>query len=421
MNARRALVFVLAASLTACGGGAGGSGSPGGTVVPPPVTPPPPPPSQGAVRFSVTVPLHRKHRGAPSPRFVSPNTQSMSVAVNGGALQPIGLTPSTNPNCSGNGTTTPIVCTNLTVKANPGSNVFHFRLYEQALSGGKIPSAATVLSLFTTAPITIVPGKTNNLGTFTMNPVLATLGIAVKGTFAAGTPRSNVTVTLVGQDPSGATIIAPGSFVDSKGNPTPVTLSSSLSSAPFDTALTFSLDGGGGKSSVVVNGPADFVKLDYTGLSLPSATSVSAIAGGIAASAPLTVTANAPAVAAACARANDACAGGSASSAGSVQFTQVKDSATLTPSEVGWTGSPFSQFFTLTTDTCNTTDYPSATGDWATISPGVGQGAASFKVTAKGASSNASKPATCNAIFTDGVGQTVVMDISVTLSGVGVH
>ena len=97
------------------------------------------------------------------------------------------------------------------------------------------------------------------------------------------------------------------------------------------------------------------------------------------------------------------------------------DTATLTPSEPGWTGAPFNQLFTLQDDDCNTTDDPNATGNWATFSKPPGTSSATFTVTAKNASAASATPATCTADFTDGVGQTVTMDISVTLSGVGVN
>jgi hypothetical protein len=119
-------------------------------------------------------------------------------------------------------------------------------------------------------------------------------------------------------------------------------------------------------------------------------------------------------VAAMCTSSADSCSNGSMSNAGSVQFTAVNDTATLTPSETP------SSTYTLKSDTCNPTDDPSAGGNWATFSPAAGQSGTSFTVTARngGASGN---PANCQAVFSDSSGQTVTIDIGVTVSNVGIH
>lgn len=116
-----------------------------------------------------------------------------------------------------------------------------------------------------------------------------------------------------------------------------------------------------------------------------------------------------------CSQSADACANGTTTVHGSVQFYALADTAKLTPNETGK-----GVTFTLATDTCNKADDPSAGGNWASFSPGVGQGGASFTVTAKkgGTKSNPSK---CRAVLTDNNHQSVTIDIGVTPSNVGVH
>lgn len=117
----------------------------------------------------------------------------------------------------------------------------------------------------------------------------------------------------------------------------------------------------------------------------------------------------------ACAQSTDACANGTTSAAGSVEFTAVNDTATFTPHE-----SAAGTTFKLQSDTCNTTDDPSATGNWATLSPGPGNEAQLFVATAVNASSG-SNPATCAALLKDSFGQTVTINIQVTIGNVGIN
>lgn len=114
-----------------------------------------------------------------------------------------------------------------------------------------------------------------------------------------------------------------------------------------------------------------------------------------------------------CTQAADSCKNGTMTTAGSAQFTAVGDTATLTPSE-----SP-SSTYTLKSDTCNKTDDPSAGGNWATFSPGKGQAGTSFTVTAQNGGTSGN-PANCNAVIQDSSGQTVTIDIGVTISSIGI-
>lgn len=163
---------------------------------------------KATVYFNFTVPKAKNLRS----RFVSPNTQSLTVAVNGGSPQAIGLTPATNPNCSG--ATPPIVCTNLSVIAPIGSDTFTFKIYKEALVNGHEPAHATLLATYTTPyPIEIVEGTSNRLGNFVLNGVPSTATLT-PGTLVAPADGHVHEFTLAAtiKDASGATIVAPGNF-----------------------------------------------------------------------------------------------------------------------------------------------------------------------------------------------------------------
>jgi hypothetical protein len=131
----------------------------------------------------------------------------------------------------------------------------------------------------------------------------------------------------------------------------------------------------------------------------------------------ISVTLPAPIVSAVCAKTVDACSNGTAAKPGSVQLTAIGNTATLTPSDPSWKNFPH---FTLTSDTCNTTDDPSAGGNWATFSPAAGGSAATFAVTAKNAGTPGNA-AQCTAAFTDASGRTVRVNVEITLGSIGIH
>jgi hypothetical protein len=417
-RAHRAVATIAALCLAACGGG---GGSVSGVPAAAPVAPPAGKGHTALLTFDLTIPVRASKKSDARPHYVSPNTQSMTVAVNGGAPQPIGLTATSNPNCTGNGISTPIACRNLTVKAAVGSDTFAFNLYQQPLHGGKVPAGATLLSTYTTpAPFTIVLGVTNSLGTFTLNPVLASLDLGITPpAFVAGDTSTGIAMTVTAKDPSGATIIAPGTYVDSNGNPAPITLSTNQTTAPFSSAFSFVVNGGAPHGNGTIDGPSDVATFDYSGLTVP-ATVFTAASGSIHTTAGLAAIPGTPLVTAVCTQSADACSNGTLGADGSIQFTALGDTATLTPRETGWTNLPYSQLFTLQSDTCNKTDDPSSGGNWATLSPAPGQSAVVFTITAENAGVTGNT-ANCTAVVADGTGQTVTMNVEVTLGGIGIN
>ena len=259
-----------------------------------------------------------------------------------------------------------------------------------------------------TAAVTIAPGSTGPVS-ITLDGVPASLIVGGLPTGQAGSAffgavRFGVTV----KDFAGNVII--GSYT------TPIVLTDDDTSG----ATAIATAGSDSPPAGELLSSSDTVTLDYTGLAIPPATIRAAATGATNGAGTFAPTLQAITLAAGCAQSADACANGTLSVPGSVQFTEAGDTATLTPSEIGWTNAPYSRLFTLKSDTCNKSDDPSAGGNWAALAPALGQGAASFTLTAENAGTNGN-PAKCIAGFADGTGRTVTVKVEVTLGQIGVH
>lgn len=306
----------------------------------------------------------------------------MSLSVNGGAAQVFALTPSTNPSCSSGGGN--IVCSNLTAIAAPGTDTFVFTMYKEATP---LPATPTVLSIATITGEVIQEGVANQLGTFTLNPVIGTVAMSVgapSGGYKAGTASSGNAITISTKDPSGATIIAPGSYVNASGTTTPIGLSSST------TPFTF--------SAGTLNGPSASATLSYSGAAVNGTTTITAAASGVTPATQTISALTAPIVATL-----SSTASGSAyhinSATPELDFYSTGINGTVALSENGYSGT-----FTLTSTTC---------GSWVTFSPAVGNTGSSFTATAAAAGTSTT-PAICTATFTDSFSQTLSVTFSVT-------
>ena len=314
----------------------------------------------------------------------------MSLSVNGGSAQVFALTPSTNPSCSSSGGN--IVCSNLTASAPPGTDSFVFTMYKEATP---LPGTPTVLSIATIPGEVIQEGVANQLGTFTLNPVIGTIAMSVgapSGGYRAGTASSGNAITISTKDPSGATIIAPGSYVNATGTTTPIGLTSST------TPFTFSVDAATAAATGTLNGPSDTATLSYSGGAVNSTTTITAAASGVT-SATQTISAlTAPIVA----TLSSGASGSSYhinSATPELDFYTTGINGTVALSENGYVGT-----FTLSSTTC---------GTWVTFSPSVGNTGSSFTATAAAAGTSAT-PAICTATFTDSFSQTLSVTFSVT-------
>ncbi len=259
--------------------------------------------------------------------------------------------------------------------------------------------------------IATLSAKSNSGGsaTYAVTPVGAG---SCKATFTGGDGKSaSLPIAVLGR-----VVLQPGSLsftAVSSASAKTVTATQANFTGSFDESDTC------GKVATLRASANSGGKATYTVTPTGPGACSARIAGGDGASAslPIAVTLPVPVIAVVCAQTADSCKGGSATSPGSVQFTAVGDTATLTPSAPNWSHAPN---FTLKSDTCNKTDDPAAGGNWATIAPGVGLSASSFTLKAANAGTSSNK-AKCSATFSDAAGRTLVVNVEVTLGNVGVH
>ncbi len=192
----------LSLALVGCGGGAGGAAAlPGAGGVHPTTD----------ARVVITVPQRTgTAAGSRAPAYVSPSTQSLTVAIDGGAPTAQNLTP-TSPNCSVGGPLSALTCT-VPIAATAGSHTFTLSTYD-ALGG-----AGNKLSTNTVAQ-TIVANQTNSINV-TLAGVPASLlvsplgsGVGVSGSITSGLQLAgtlSVPFSVTTLDADGNFIIGPG-------------------------------------------------------------------------------------------------------------------------------------------------------------------------------------------------------------------
>lgn len=160
------------------------------------------------VRFDITVPTPSPTGTGVNNHFVSGNTTQAAVTVT-----PQGGAPYQTVDFS----CTPASCTGV-VPAPVGDDSFLVSLY-----GGHRISQDTLLSTGTTAA-TIQPGV-QNVVDVTFDPVVSSIVLSVTpSTLPPGAPGSAV-VGVDAKDATGASIVGPGSYVNSAGSPLTIDLS----------------------------------------------------------------------------------------------------------------------------------------------------------------------------------------------------
>jgi streptogramin lyase len=229
--------------LAGCGGGGGGS-VPAASLGA--VTAPQPPASSGSSKLgiAISVPGGSSASSARVPRFISPSTASLTVALQGAQtpLATINVTPS-SPGCSP--APLGIVCT-ATVSAPVGSNTYVVTTYDAVNATGHQLATATLVA-------TVTINATNTLA-LVLNGTVANATVILGTTsVTAGVPNT-VAVTVVALDAAGNVIVGPGNYS------TPVTLTNS------DTSGATTL------SRTSITAPGQTVSLSYSGNSLLGAT-----------------------------------------------------------------------------------------------------------------------------------------------------
>jgi hypothetical protein len=275
----QAAAALVCALFSACGGGGGG----GGASVSPPTkvgsnaTAGPSAAATLSVSFQQYTPVQTSSTKR-APKFVSPATQSIGIAVlaaNGTTItNPVATTFNVSPAATGCTTSAGTVTCTASIDAPVGSDVLAITSYAGQNGTG------TALGT-TQAPATIVQNSTNriplsiggtiaNLELFLANPTNST-----SPNFTLGTASTSL-VVIVPLDASGAVIVNPGDY-----NPAIALTLSTTDSGAFSLVL----DGTPSGSSATVASPNDQAVLAYNGSGTGSiSTTVTASAGTIAAS-----------------------------------------------------------------------------------------------------------------------------------------
>jgi hypothetical protein len=268
-TATRWCAAVCAALLAGCGGGGGG-----GTSVPPPVTTPTPGPTV-PTSLVIVIPTVFSSSHARTPRYVSPGTATVSIAVNGGTAQLFPVSMGTP--CAPGTTTISGMCTVYTVNASVGNDTFVITLLDASnhvLSQG-------------TAQQTIVANTTNTVN-ITFNGVVAALRVSLSNPSPPAGTAAKILVTLLPADAAGYTIVgSPGTLPN-------ITVSDPDTSG----ATSLYLAGADGTCNTQAGTPAASVTttqtgmtyvpvcLAYTGAAVGTVTISASITGGASGSAP---------------------------------------------------------------------------------------------------------------------------------------
>jgi hypothetical protein len=340
----------------------------------------------GSVAFHLRIP--RRHKRLPhervSPNFIPAGTESATVqlvAVNL-APPPAGVVTSRTTRVNASTCGGVAGCTVLGPASPTGSDIFFVTL--------KDGSGHALAKNFAPA-ITVKPAAANS-GSVTLQGVPASFTLTGMPSGIAGTPASNVSLTLTAFDAAGDTITGPYAN------------SIELTDNDASGGTQVFVNRGNGVPVFIANS-TDSVQISYTGLAI-AATSLTIQAQGA-------TTLNVPFAPSGVTNPAAVCngAGGSdttecATPAPSVQLyapSSTGSTASFTVSQTGWSENPFSQPF-QESDTCS---------GIATIS-------SSDDVTFTATVAAAPSVGTCHVTITGGAALTLDVPVSYTTTGVGV-
>ncbi|MGC8486557.1 MAG: hypothetical protein ACP5O6_13140, partial [Candidatus Baltobacteraceae bacterium] len=228
------LTALLATALAGCGGGGGGAAGPAAVLPGSPGLP-----STGAAANAhvvISIPKGTASTGR-APAYVSPATQSISVAVDGGTPTVQNLSPS-SPNCSSAGTAYPLNCT-VPVSAAAGVHSLTFITYDQPNAAGNQLSANSISVTFVAGqnpaiPVTLagVPASFQLASATTMSPSSISGSATAGYYFFMGATSKILIVTL---DADGNYIVGPGA----------PTIAASLTGVTAGSGIAIAPAGGG--------------------------------------------------------------------------------------------------------------------------------------------------------------------------------
>jgi phospholipase C len=249
------MIAVATIALSACGGG----GSGGGGVPPAPTQTP----GETALQFTIAVPSGSQ--SGLRPRFISPSTASLTVAIDGGPQVAYNLS-ATSKNCAAGSSGTAFSCTE-TQTTTPGTHSVKISTYDKQNGTGNLLSQAIV-------SVDVAVGQTQNVP-LVLNGVVASLGLSLAtAQLTSGVPSSDA-LGVDAYDADHNLIVGPGVYQPSIG------VSDSDTSGA--TSLTVTQNGSTTNegTAATVSNPAATVAVQYDGAPLTSA-SFSASSGSIA-------------------------------------------------------------------------------------------------------------------------------------------
>jgi phospholipase C len=207
-----------------------------------------------STRFTVKI-AHEAGSGNIKPGYVSPSTESIAIAVDGGTPSVSNLTPS-SPNCVPATENTPLTCT-LAVLAPPGNDTFAATTYDQPNGAGNALAQAT-------SQATIDGANVNDL-TMTLTGVVASMRLTLADPSPPAQQQAVIGLTVTALDADGNAITGPGGFANG-----PIQLADSDKSGA--TTLTTSS----------VASPSTQVSVEYDGEAIPGGSAtISATEGSI--------------------------------------------------------------------------------------------------------------------------------------------
>jgi hypothetical protein len=245
-SSRVLCVGVLVLGLTACAGGTSTST--------PPLANAPASAHKVKATIRITIPKHGRRRVLIRGHYISPATQSITIAVTPVSGPVVNynadLTPATNSQCQV-GIVSPLICT-VTLSLAPGTYTATFATYDGLLTGGNSPDnppSGSVLSANQNVQLNVVVGQANqisvSLGGVPTSVLLVPLGSLLHGDAVSGYNLqacfTGGQVQVLGQDAEGNVIVGPGAPVPTlaSGDPTHLAiLATPAPSAPNTFALS---------------------------------------------------------------------------------------------------------------------------------------------------------------------------------------
>jgi streptogramin lyase len=213
---------------------------------------------EGSARFEIRIPRHRRHA-----HYVSPNTKSMTISIDGKKYGTYNLTPA----ATGCSTIDAATQCSFTIGIPTGTHTFAVSLFASTDGSGTALSGGSIVKTIAAGVLAVIP--------LTLSGVVASIEVELGNASPKAGTAATIPVYVSAFDASGARIIGPGNYAGASGAPLSVTLSDT------DTSGITSL------STKTVNGPGAKVTLTYSGKSIWHAT-IGASATGVSIVTPAT-------------------------------------------------------------------------------------------------------------------------------------